>query len=87
MFPGYEVPYQAAITTIWSYGVSAVETNIVRVWELSSCRPSPLCPIHRLDYEDIISGLGFTPDGQQAISRSETGIQVWSLAKGAEIPV
>ena len=59
----------------------------MRVWELTYCRPSQLFPIHRLDYEDTIAGLGFTPDGQQVISRSETGIQVWSLATGAEISV
>ena len=87
MFPGSEVYCQVAITPDGCYGVSAVETNIVRVWELNSCRPSQLVPIHRLDYEDIINGLGFTPEGQLLISRSEAGIKGWSLATGAEILV
>ncbi len=87
MFLGSEVYCQAAITPDGRYGVSAVETSIVRVWELSRSRPSQLVPIHTLDYEYIITGLGFTPDEQLVISRSEAGIQAWSLATGAEVLV
>jgi len=87
MFPGSEVSCQVAITPDGYYGVSTVETNIVRVWELPNCRPSQVVPIHKLDYEDYIDGLGFIPDGKLVISGSEAGIKAWSLATGGEVQV